>query len=130
MVSCIFGKILRFIQLAIYKGDISMVVKLGETPVVSSIVTQIFSFIQLAIYEGGISMMTKLGRKSSSKLYSQHCHKEGQTACSFLQGNISQCPKKTMSYAAKTLVRPLVEYATVICLQKPTYGNWKWCQTT
>ena len=30
-----------------------------------------------------------------------------------------------MSYAAKTLVRPLVEYATVICLQKPTYGNWK-----
>ena len=33
---------------------------------------------------------------------------------SFLQRNISQCPKKTKELCYRTLVRPLIEYATVI----------------
>ena len=40
--------------------------------------------------------------------------KKANNTRSFLQRNISQCPKKTKELCYRTLVRPLMEYATVI----------------
>ena len=40
--------------------------------------------------------------------------KKSNNARSFLQRNISQCPRKTKELCYNTLVRPLMEYATVI----------------
>ena len=40
--------------------------------------------------------------------------KNANNTRSFLQRNISQCPKKTKELCYRTLVRPLMEYATVI----------------
>ena len=40
--------------------------------------------------------------------------KKANNTRSFLQRNISQCPKKTKELCYRTLVRPLIEYATVI----------------
>ena len=40
--------------------------------------------------------------------------KKASNKRSFLQRNISQCPKKTKELCYRTLVRPLMEYATVI----------------
>ena len=40
--------------------------------------------------------------------------KKASNTRSFLQCNISQCPKKTKELCYRTLVRPLMQYATVI----------------
>ena len=47
----------------------------------------------------------------------------------FLQRNIKQCPGKTKELCYKTLVRPILEYASVIWDRSltTTYGNWRWC---
>ena len=46
----------------------------------------------------------------------------------FLQRNIKQCPGKTKELCYKTLVRPILEYASVIWdpFTDDTYGNWRW----
>jgi hypothetical protein len=55
--------------------------------------------------------------------------KKANNATSFLQRNSHKCPRRTKKLCYMTLVRPLVEYSSIIWAHslRQISGNWRWC---